>query len=716
MKPAKTCLIALFFLVGTAQLTQAQSDDPLLIRTFKGHSGDVTSVAFSPDGRYALSGSSDKTLKLWEVSTGRLIRTFKGHSKWGAWVSSVDFSPDGRYALSGSKDKTLKLWEVSTGRLIRTFTGHSKWVAEVSSVAFSPDGRYALSGSWDKTLKLWEITTGRLIRTFTGHSKRVNSVAFSPDGRYALSGSNDKTLKLWEVATGRLVRTFTGHSRAVLSVAFSPDGRYALSGSDDLKLWDVATGQLIRTFTGAVVAESVAFSPDGRYALSGSYGHTLKLWEVATGRMVRTFKGHSWAVYSVAFSPDGRYALSGAGFLDKTLKLWDVSPWTKPAKKPLAKADKTPLPKPATKPLDKADTPPPTPTKKPLVKADKTPPTIQITAPTITRGMKKAQQEKTVLVKGKATDASGIFEVLVDGQDADLDEAGNFWAEVKLRVGENRIAVKATDMRDNSASTAFTVVREAGAGPGPRPGIVEQPVEFQFGQYHALLIAVQDYADRAITDLDNPMKDAQRLKQVLMQHYTFDKENIQILANPDRRAILNVLGDMRQSLTASDNLLIFYAGHGLWDEDLQQGYWLPRNARRKDRADWISNSDIRDMIRGIKTQHTLLISDACFSGGIFKTRDAFMEPDIAISKLYEDPSRKGLTSGNLSSVPDKSIFIDYLVKRLERNTKPYLSSVELWVEIKGPVTNNSPNNQIPKWGIIAGAGDEDGDFIFVRKR
>ncbi len=87
-----------------------------------------------------------------------------------------------------------------------------------------------------------------------------------------------------------------------------------------------------------------------------------------------------------------------------------------------------------------------------------------------------------------------------------------------------------------------------------------------------------------------------------------------------------------------------------------------------------------------------------------------------ISKLYEDPSRKGLTSGNLSSVPDKSIFIDYLVKRLERNTKPYLSSVELWVEIKGPVTNNSPNNQIPKWGIIAGAGDEDGDFIFVRKR
>jgi hypothetical protein len=213
-----------------------------LIRTFTGHSARVVSVAFSPDGRTALSGSWDKTLKLWEVATGKELRTFTGHSDH---VLSVAFSPDGRTALSGSTfDDTLKLWEVATGKELHTFMGHSDFVF---SVAFSPDGHTALSGSgFDDTLKLWEVGTGKELRTFTGYSAtgysaRVASVAFSSDGRTALSGSHYKTLKLWEVATGKELRTFTGHSGNVNSVAFAPDGRTALSSSDDntLKLWDL---------------------------------------------------------------------------------------------------------------------------------------------------------------------------------------------------------------------------------------------------------------------------------------------------------------------------------------------------------------------------------------------------------------------------------------------------------------------------------------------
>jgi WD40 repeat protein len=283
-----------------------------------GHSSSVKSVAFSPDGRYALSGSDDKTIKLWDVATGRQIRTFTGHTRW---VSSVAFSPDGRYALSGSGDTTLKLWDVATGREIRTFTGHTD---DVFSVAFSPDGGYALSGNMSGALKLWDVATGREIRTFAGHTRWVRSVAFSPDGRYALSGSDDKTIKLWDVATGRQIRTFTD-TNWVSSVAFSPDGRYALSGSRDqtIRLWDVSTGREVRTLRGhSSSVNSVAFSPDGRYALSGSDDKTIKLWDVSTGREVRTLRGHSDDVNSVAFSPDGRYALSGSY---DTIKLWDVS-------------------------------------------------------------------------------------------------------------------------------------------------------------------------------------------------------------------------------------------------------------------------------------------------------------------------------------------------------------------------------------------------------
>jgi len=199
-----------------------------------GHENSITSVAFSPNGRDVLTGSLDKTARLWDVATGKELRRFEGHT---AAVNSVAFSPNGRQVLTGagrifgdSSDNTARLWDVTTGNELRRFEGHTN---AVWSVTFSPDGRQVLTGSHDKTARLWDVTTGNELRRFEGHTAAVNAVAFSPDGRQVLTGSGDNTARLWDVTTGNELGRFYvrgGSAQAVLSVAFSPDGRWVTLG------------------------------------------------------------------------------------------------------------------------------------------------------------------------------------------------------------------------------------------------------------------------------------------------------------------------------------------------------------------------------------------------------------------------------------------------------------------------------------------------------
>ncbi len=289
------------------------------VRTLEGHTGDVCSVFLTADGRWGLSGAGDRSVRLWQLGTGRCTRTLRGHTDW---VRAVSSTPHGRRSLSGSWDRTLRLWDLAAGRCVRTFQGHTNYV---NSVAISRDGHRAFSGSWDKTLKLWEIASGRCLSTFQGHDNYVNAICPSPDGRWVLSGSEDKTLRLWDVATGECLRTLEGHADWVHSVALNASGHWALSASKDrtVRLWDVITGCCQRVFeghTGPVTA--VFLSPDGRWAVSGARDNTLRLWEVASGQCQHVFEGHTDPVTSVCMSADGRWVLSGGE--DHTLRLWEI--------------------------------------------------------------------------------------------------------------------------------------------------------------------------------------------------------------------------------------------------------------------------------------------------------------------------------------------------------------------------------------------------------
>ena len=304
--------------------SQSTKHNLVFIRTLKGHSDKVMSVAFSPDGQTLASGSNDKTIKIWNLASNE-PRTFTGYevSDNSGGVNSVAFSPNGKQIASGCDDKTIKLWDVQTGKEICTFTGHEN---KVYSIAFSPDGKTLASGSKDKTIKLWSIERYKGIYTIPGHADEVLCVAFSPDGKIlASSGAlNDKTIKIWYLSENKFL-TLKGHSGlfgGINSIAFSPDGKTLASGSTDntIKIWQMSSGKELRTLTGhSDQVCSVAFSPDGKTLASGSTDNTIKIWQVDTGNELRTFTGNEEPIYSVVFSPDGKTLASGNG--DKTITL-----------------------------------------------------------------------------------------------------------------------------------------------------------------------------------------------------------------------------------------------------------------------------------------------------------------------------------------------------------------------------------------------------------
>lgn len=307
-------------------------------------------VAFSPDGRYALSGSSDRSMRLWRLPDpgereGILkppepfvsrtldegpgyVRQFRG--QW-AEVRRLDLSPGDAQLLSGGKDGTIQLFDFATGRHLREWRGHE---GGVLAVACAREGRHALSGGADRLVRLWDIANGEELRQFAGHADPVRAVALSPDGKFALSGggfddseakkATDPDLRLWDVAAGTEVGRLKGHTDSVEHVAFSPDGKQAVSAGLDraVRLWDVATRTELRTLVHPDKVHGAAWSPDSRKIVSACRDGSLRLWDAASGKEERVLGRHPGPVLWATFSPNGQRVVSICP-VDGGLTLWE---------------------------------------------------------------------------------------------------------------------------------------------------------------------------------------------------------------------------------------------------------------------------------------------------------------------------------------------------------------------------------------------------------
>ncbi|MBI5204676.1 MAG: caspase family protein [Nitrospirae bacterium] len=663
----------------------------------------VFSTDFSSDGRYVLAGDVGEVFRLWDIEMGTMIRKFTGHpvSYRGGGIVAA-FSPDGKYALSAGKG--LKLWDLSTGKEIRTFgdkqvdaiafshdgkhalsgemnpmyplsrrpghvalwdveKGKEIWSIPVTawSVAVSPDGRYALTGGFGIKMLLLDISTGKVIKEFNIND--ALSVNFSSDGRYALSGGLDGVIKVWDLLTGAQIKAFKGHTggNGIFSVAFSPDGKYALSGggSDGLvKLWDISSGTEVRVFQGhspdfIVAVTSVKFLPNGRYILTGG-DSSVRLWDISTGReiaMMVTFENGEW----IAITSDGYYNSSEKGAQYLSVKVGETSysvdsfydvfyrPDIVAAKLrgedikdlitiTMKDAIKSPPPGVEINPITAS---PASPKAKVCYNVKSTGGGIGevrlfhngklIESDGYYKDMAKTTSDKTQLI---AMNSKAIYE---DMRSVKIKEKGietgttttkskgevfNDCKEIDAISGENEISITAFN-KDNTVQGYMQTAK------------FNSTVKQEDSHLYILSIGIDQYKDDTI-NLKYAVKDSKDIEEkILKQASTLYKpENIHYELLTDNNAtktnITNKITELSKKIKPTDSFILFVAGHGVLLQN--QYYMLTSEYDGKVNEDsLISSNEIVEISKKIKSLSQLFIFDTCHAGGV----------DTIVSGLYD---------------------------------------------------------------------------------
>ncbi|MFT5667111.1 MAG: WD40 repeat protein [Vicingaceae bacterium] len=416
---------------------------------------------------------------------------------------------------------------------------------------------------------------------------------------------------------------------------------------------------------------NLSFSLDGKYLASTNLMR-LDLWQIESkANLYSKKRGGKGILSSIKFDPSGQL-LAVSGYTSRKIELWNTSG-----------LNIAPF-------MEFKD------------ESDKTPPQVVLTNPKVPKDKVSVTQEEITL-EGLVIDNIGVSEVKVNGQKANLSATGDFSVKLNLAIGENRVAIEATDVNKNTSVKRITIIRK----------------EFDLNslslesQNHMLLISIDKYINWS--PLNNAVSDGNKLTKILEDKYGFDSSNVIEVKNEnaDRQGIINGFKELISKAGPNDNVIIYYSGHGYFDAQLGEGYWIPVDAQKGQDGDYLPNSFMMQLMKKVNSKHIFLVADACFSGSLFNNSNRGYTDNVGSYK-----SRWGLASGRLEYVSDgnsgeSSPFNKYLTEYLEKNKKEEFSVSELVQFVKINVANAT--KQAPVGNPLGGLGDEGGEFIFKLK-
>ena len=650
-------LVALF--LGVSGTTLAQK----AVKSKLGSTQSIA-VAFSPDRTFLAINEGNDVL-LYTAGTSTLARKIKVSK---ANVRTLRYDEFGNYLLVVSADKSFSLVDVSNDAVLKTFRSD----ADIITAVFV--GRTRIAFITDKHLAVYDVESEKIIFQKSEHVKPIRSLAASRDGKMLITGGGDGKIVVYSAADGSVILNKKLHNGWVRGVDFNPEGTQIASGDDDgmLLISDIKGNPSLKFDDAKGWVTSVKFSDDGKYVASGDEKGNCFLYSIDKKHLSQRVSELQTPIHGLCFRSDGKELALVEEF--KGVRVLDVSALNI---SPVYKVKDT---------------------------KDHNPPQILVSNPPNITNDRYRYSQDFISIKGIVVDDSGVRSLKINGIETPLKENGNFVLHLPLAMGDNHVNIETVDVNDNIAVKKFVITRKNLDG---------EEYDVAKAKNYLFVVGINEY--ESWPKLNNAVKDANDIASTLMSHYGFDFSNVVMLKNEQatRSNIYKSLRSLIEQITPQDNVLIYYSGHGYYDELLNEGYWVPVEGKVGSTGDYLSNSDLLKIIGTMNSQHTFLIADACFSGSLFSDSKRGYADNVEKFR-----SRWGLASGRLEVVSDGSLnqnspFTSTVIEFLKNNEKEKFVASELIQYVKVKVAEKA--DQTPLGNPLKGAGDEGGEFVFYKK-